>query len=117
MIAQFDGYFTGMTMKKDKSWKLTIDTQELSPEAVKVLTSFNSEFIKILMTDEGINDAMIKDFAQLEAELKEEPKTPSERLRAVLWLYWNTLDGDEDFDSYYKKLMEKFIQHYKDKLT
>lgn len=45
-------------------------------------------------------------------------KTPSQRLRAVLWQVWNQDNkGFKDFESYYQTMMEKLINHYKEKLA
>lgn len=45
-------------------------------------------------------------------------KSPSQRLRAVLWLWWDQETGgtEEDFDDFYQLEMEKLILHYKNKL-
>jgi hypothetical protein len=44
-------------------------------------------------------------------------KTPSQRLRNVLYRNWEKDNGGhEDFESYYLAMMEKLINHYKDKL-
>jgi hypothetical protein len=45
-------------------------------------------------------------------------KTPSQRLRAVLWQVWNQDNaGFKDFEAYYQAMMEKLIEHYKGKLA
>jgi len=115
MIAQLDGYLTGMNQLKDKSWKLMIVTQELKPEAVAILSQL-SDYIKILLSDEGISDKMLKDFQELEVQLRDEPKSKSERLRNVMYRYHEQEEFNEEFQNWYNKRMEKFIQHYKDKL-
>lgn len=43
-------------------------------------------------------------------------KTPSQRLRAVLFVLWKGAIDDGDFDGFYKKQMEIIINRYKDKL-
>jgi len=46
------------------------------------------------------------------------PKTPSTRLRAVIYLYWeqNLKDKYIKFDDYYKMVIESFIVRIKKRL-
>jgi len=48
-----------------------------------------------------------------------QPKSPSQRLRAVLWLWWEQQTGNiepDKFDEWYAIQMEKIIQMVKMKL-
>ncbi len=46
-----------------------------------------------------------------------ESKTPSQRLRAVLFVYWKEVKGGKgDFNAWYRGIMEKLIEQYKGKL-
>lgn len=47
---------------------------------------------------------------------KIEGKTPSQKLRAVLWLLWKQNKPGMDFPEYYEKFMERIISHYQLKL-
>ena len=117
MIAQIDGYLTQMVRLKDKGWKVTIHTQELRPDSVAVLAELCDDYIKVLLTDENISDKMIKDFSEMEINLKEAAKTPSERLRGVLYVYWEQHGIDEPFETFYLKKMNNIIETVKSKLT
>ena len=60
-------------------------------------------------------------FAELpklpEIKIESNQKTPSERLRGVIFKYWDIRTGKkEDFDTFYRKQMEKLIDAYKEKL-
>jgi hypothetical protein len=44
-------------------------------------------------------------------------KTPSQRLRGVLYILWKQLSEVGDFAAYYKSEMEKIMNHYKNKLN
>jgi len=46
-----------------------------------------------------------------------ENKTPSERMRAVIWRIWEANGKKGDFDTYYKSTMEKIIDQLKEKLN
>lgn len=43
-------------------------------------------------------------------------KTQSQRLRNVLYVYWDQKKIKEDFNVFYKREMDKVIDHYKGKL-
>lgn len=43
-------------------------------------------------------------------------KTPSQRLRGVLFKLWQQTDGVSDFEVYYRQRMEKLINMVKEKL-
>jgi hypothetical protein len=44
-------------------------------------------------------------------------KKPSQRLRGVLWHYWDkNTDRSEEFDAYYARSMERIIEQVKDKI-
>lgn len=55
------------------------------------------------------------------AELKEvkgqfDTKTPSQRLRAVLFILWRQADGTGDFEDFYRRRIEDIINSVKRKL-
>lgn len=53
----------------------------------------------------------------LKADYDDTGKSPSTRLKAVLYRLWEKEpEGYEDFNLYYKFKMEKLIDHYKTKL-
>ena len=45
-----------------------------------------------------------------------EHKTPSQRMRAILWLLWKEAKTDEPFETFYSKRMEGLISWLKTKL-
>lgn len=54
-------------------------------------------------------------------ELKEvkgqfDHKTPSARLRGVLFVYWKQADGTGEFEDFYRRQMESFIAGIKQRL-
>jgi len=86
----------------DKTIKIELHCREL-PEA-----EMAALFIGYMSGTEGIT---------IKEPKVEGGKTKSERLRSVLFRYWeNQTIKDADFDSWYSLEMEKIINHYKDKL-
>ena len=43
----------GMRQLKDRSWKISIDTQELKGSQVAELSDYSGQFVKIMLTDEN----------------------------------------------------------------
>jgi len=65
------------------------------------------------------NFAYISQKHSIDAQVKgfeDKTKTPSKRLRAVLFLMWKQLGEVGDFETYYRVQVEKVIEHLKAKL-
>lgn len=52
-----------------------------------------------------------------ELKLEKDEKSPSQRLRSALFVYWQQKKPTEDFEQFYFSQMGKFIDHVKEKLT
>lgn len=103
------------TIRKDGSIKLSFDSRELSPEEYMIVMGFrNTEgWLAFQPNEDGIPD-----LPEERAEVDE--KTPSERLRAVLFLWWKQ-EGDRGrnvglFETFRKEKMEQIISGIKKKL-
>lgn len=87
---------------KDDSIKITLITRALSPEQMaKLFFSVNKEILSV----------------DIDEEIKEW-KSPSQRLRAVLYRLWEQSDKTTypEFELYYKAKMERVIDSLKEKL-
>ena len=60
-------------------------------------------------------DAEIKDLDSIDMDLEDNTKTPSKRLRNVLYRLYEKEDNGE-FKDFYKSQMERIINHFKGKL-
>lgn len=103
------------TIRKDGSIKLSFDSRELSPEEYMMVMGFrNTEgWLAFSPNEDGIPELPTE-----RAEIDE--KTPSERLRAVLFV-WYKQDSDAGkfvgtFDTFRNQKMEKIIETVKTKL-
>lgn len=110
------GQIESISTRKDKSLKITIGSQELTPNQSTDIFLLNQSFCYIGFKQEQFK----KDEADLLDSLKsdfEYQKTPSQRLRAVLYLnYEQDNKGYKDFGTFYASEMERIIEHYKTKL-
>ena len=106
----------GIQSRKDKTIKLTIGTQELSPSQAADLFQLNQQFCYFAIKVETFQKDEIEDLNSLKADL-ETNKTPSQRLRGILYLnYEKDNEGYKDFTTYYVSKMERICDHYKTKL-
>jgi hypothetical protein len=98
----------------DGGLKLLVYTQELMPEdEAEVLRLKRQLGYFVFSVAEAITE---KDVPTEQLETNE--KSPSARLRSVLWVLWEKKGGKpEDFEAYYKKKMEQIITRVKETIT
>lgn len=97
--------------RKDGSLGLTIETPELSPEEkVKVMELQNSTLQAVFIP---LDTPDVPDYV---VNKEMETKTPSQRLRAALYVMHQQSNSKDDFEVFYKQKMEKFIDAVKEKL-
>lgn len=111
--------------RADNSVSIKCDSLlELSSEDIAEIDSHRGDIAVVVLTDskEQAGDINIDDILNNlpENEVYDNHKTPSQRLRGVLWYNCKQQLGrkptDEEFADYYKREYEKIISHYKDKL-
>jgi hypothetical protein len=108
-------YITGINALKDKSIKLTIVTQEMSPDKAGELFSINGHLGYVYISSKTIDNKEIDTVDKLDPEFG--GKTQSQRLRAVLYrLFEVKPEGFKNFDNYYHHKTEEIINHLKSKL-
>jgi hypothetical protein len=106
-----------ITTRRDRTWKLTIGTQELTPEQAVELVKLNQEFAYICLKRDQFKSRDLEIIAGMQSELEFSDKPPGQRLRAVLYRLWEQdRQGYKDFELYYRFNMEKVIDHFKSKL-
>lgn len=111
------GTVEGITSRKDRSWKITIVTQELSPDKIAAIGRLQNEYIYIGLKLEPFSREDTEVMDSLKAEYEDKGKSPSKRLRGVLfYLFEKEPEGFTDFTTYYDSKMEKLIGHFKSKL-
>jgi hypothetical protein len=102
---------SGIRAKVDGSLGISASTPELTPEE-------KAEFMRL----QGVNTlALFTPTDEITAPKyvinKEiETKTPGNRLRNTLYVLWEQEGGKGEFDEFYKRYMEKFIDIIKEKL-
>lgn len=111
--AVLEGYRT----LKDKTLKLSFETQELNSQELLSIAENISEYGYLAFKKEPFREDERKMIEAAETNFDDGFKTPSQRLRAVLYRLWEKENqGIETFTLYYNSQMEKLINHFKSKL-
>ena len=109
--------FESFRSLKDRTYKLTFETQELTPDQLAWMGSclnypgylaFNKDVFK-----KEQEDAL----KEVKVDYDNPEKSKSQRLRSVLFVLWKQHpEGYDTFDRFYDFRMEQFITHVKNKL-
>ena len=101
----------GLSARVDRSLSLNVSTPELTSEEKAELMNLQSVNIELYIKPlEEAPDAVIT----IDKELNQ--KTPSQRLRNVLYVLHQQQGIKDDFDIFYKHNMNSIIEKLKDKL-
>jgi hypothetical protein len=100
---------------KDGSLKITLESQELNSAEMAVLFELRNKQVYTAFKETPIKADEL-DIKEPLTEFKND-KSPSQRLRAVLYCYWEQHKPTKDFDAFYKAKIEEFINLVKDKLN
>ena len=102
---------------KDRSYKITFETNELPPEKVGEISSCTGQWVYLAIKREDFKTAEIEALNNLKSEYEDTGKPPSQRLRAVLYRIWEQdNEGFRDHRMHYEHHMDKVINHFKGKL-
>lgn len=117
-LTLFPAILGGIRSRKDKTFAITFDTNELSPEQSSNLMSNLNEFGYVAFKKESFNTDEKQLLDSLKADnIEDGSKTPSQRLRGVLYRNWEQEnEGYNLFTDYYRAKLEVIITHFKGKL-
>jgi hypothetical protein len=108
-------YIENIATRKDKTVKLTLGTQELSPMAAGQLFQYSNKLVVAYLSEKDIPQRELDQVDQVNPEFG--TKTQSQRLRAVFYKLWEQdKKGYQTFDNYYRAQMDLIIEHYKTKI-
>lgn len=103
---------TSLSKTHDGGLRLGFSTQEMALSEQIEAMSMHDQFGYLLFNKNPISD---KEIPAQQAENKS--KTPSKRLRAVLYILWKqTAPPDSDFEVFYRDKMERLIDQIKARL-
>lgn len=99
----------------DGSIKLTFSTREMPAEHAAGILEHRRKEGWLLFKDAPFEDADIINLPESIPEFHGE-KSPSQRLRNVLYRVWEMKGKPDDFKRWRENEMERIINHYKEKL-
>ena len=121
----FDGGVETIATRADGSIKVVGGSQELSSDTMTRLFDLRRKVGYVLISTKEISQEQIDAVETSTANMEFSEKTPSQRLRGVLYILWEKLQPKEndqgiekfiDFDLFYKRKLNEIINHYKKQL-
>jgi hypothetical protein len=110
------GNITGVSSLKDRSIKMTFVTQEIDNDLAGELYGMNGKFIKVLVSEENVTRDVQETVESFAIE-EDAGKSPSQRLRAILYRNWEKdSEGYKIFNDYCRAKYEVISTHFKKKL-
>ena len=117
-LFQIPGTVSKVTAKANRGLRIQFDTQEnLGDEQLATSMSLVDKYVwGCFMPDTQIDIAEIIDLPDLPVR-EDGQKSPSQRQRAVLFVYWKQQGAKGDFEVFYNKSINDYIDNVKEKLT
>lgn len=94
----------------DGSLKLTYITPELLPSQAAALLPLHGKNVRLTIIPEDVEPEEM-----VAVTTERDTKTPSQRLRGVLFIHWEQQGRQGLFDTFYAQRMEAIIDGYKQK--
>ena len=101
-----------VSTRKDQSLSVSLETPEMTVEDSVVLLQLANRELSMVLTPVDVSVSAVK-----EVKGRFDSKTPSQRLRGVLFVFWKQAGGTEDFEDFYRCKMESFIDDVKSRLS
>lgn len=103
--------------RSDKTLKLSIGTQEATPELLSRLWEQFKSYIYIAIKPEPFTNEEIKLLDSLKSDSFISKTSSSQKLRGILYhLYEKNDEGFTKFENFYESHMKKIIDHYRSML-
>ena len=113
----FEGGVNKVSTLSDGSLSINIHTQELPEETMMRIFNLRKKPGMVMISSEGISEEDIKLVEEYTSEFEVgKGKTPSQRLRSVLYVVWEQGDQNYDFPIWYESQLERIINKYKSTL-
>lgn len=112
MKIKMQAQLTNVQSKADRTWKLAFNTQELGADAGQLTALLMDVGWLVFSPNDDVTE---EDIPEVKAEAGD-TKTPSARLRAVLYVFWEQKGKPGSWEQFYLTNMERLIEGIKDKL-
>lgn len=107
-------FISKLQTMSDKGIRIIADTQEITdPETKQEIFGIHDKagFFYFKEVDFTPDDIEVPDIP-----IQRDEKSPSQRLRAVLYLLWNQSKTTLGYEQYYREQVDKIIEKLKEKL-
>lgn len=113
-MIQFPSSINKIESMADGGFRVRLDIPELSPPELAILFGYRNKELWTVLADTHVKQEEINVPDAIEMP---EKKSPAKRLRNTIYILWTQSGKKGEFDQYYEKVMEKFIDTIKDKLN
>ena len=106
------------TRRKDKSISMSFITsmEQSSEEFMEIDKALDNTGVLYFKPDGNLTQKELDELDKTDLEAPK-GKSPSQRLRSVLWVLWSQKEKDNmESDEFYNRMMEGYIQDIKDSL-
>jgi len=100
----------------DRGLKVAVYTQELTTEDKALVLELQNKLGWFVFSEAELEPEDLIELPKIKVQFRTE-KTPSERLRAVLYVLWDSQSIKTSFDEFYKRYMENLIDKIKEKIN
>lgn len=114
-ILQIPATIESINSRVDGTWSIKVGTQELNEDNTKAIIRLNRKLGYFLFKETPLKEADYLDIPESRPEFAGD-KTPSQRLRGVLFVLWQQTKPTKTFDEFYRIRMEAIITWVKEKL-
>jgi glycine betaine/choline ABC-type transport system substrate-binding protein len=102
---------------KDKTIKIVFYANELTPEQLVEVAKHSQQFGYLAFKNDKFKQEQLNTLKDLKAEYSDKTKSPSKRLRNVLYVtFEQNNNGFKTFEEFYNFKMNEITEHYKSKL-
>lgn len=106
-----------ISTRHDGTIKFSIGTNEVDPTQAASLFQLRGKYIKVLLSDSNISTIEEKLIDEEKIHGSKKAKSPSERLRNILFRLHEARQIQIPFDDWYKNEMESIISGYQNLLN
>ncbi|MFP5263721.1 MAG: hypothetical protein ACLGJB_17715 [Blastocatellia bacterium] len=110
---QLPATLTSVRYTADGGLSVGFHTQELTSEEKLLVGDYHNKFGQLLFRP---NQDQFTEEEVPSEDIDFEGKKPSQRLRAVIYRYWESKGSSGDFEVFYRQEMEKVINLFKERL-
>jgi hypothetical protein len=104
---------TKVTTLRDRTVRLQVDCQEIPPEQMAEVFSLLDTLGWFFFHPKPIAEIDTKGLPEVKPR---DGRTPSQRLRACLYVLWEQRHPDAPFEAFYEAQMERIIAHLKEQM-